>query len=57
MKCTLCGYRFREEEGKAACRGCPLAAACNKVKCPNCGFDVPVEPGLVKLFKAWRRQK
>lgn len=57
MKCPLCGDQFREEDGKAACKGCPLAGACHMVRCPNCGYDMPAEPKLVKVFKAWRRQK
>ncbi len=56
MKCPLCGYQFHEDEGEAACKGCLLAGACHMVKCPNCGYDVPVEPGLIKAFKAWRRR-
>ena len=54
MKCPLCGYQFREENGKAACKGCPLAGACHMVRCPNCGYDVPTEPKLIKVLKAWR---
>jgi rubredoxin len=56
MKCPFCGYEFREEDGKGACKGCPLAGACHMVKCPNCGYDVPMEPKVVKAFKAWRRR-
>ena len=56
MKCPLCGYQFREENGKAVCKGCPLAGACHMVRCPNCGYDVPTEPKLIKVLKAWRRR-
>ena len=56
MKCPLCGNEFREEESKAACQGCPLAGACHMVRCPNCGYDMPPEPKLPKVFKAWRRK-
>ncbi len=56
MKCPFCGHCFREEEAKNGCRGCPLAGACGMLRCPNCGYDVPVEPGLIKAFKAWRRR-
>ncbi len=56
MKCSLCGYEFREEEGEAACKGCPLAGACHMVRCPHCGYDMPVEPRLIKALKAWRRR-
>ncbi len=56
MRCPLCGYQFREEGGKTTCKGCPIAGACHMVKCPNCGYDVPTEPGLIKAFKAWRKR-
>ncbi|MFQ6122213.1 MAG: hypothetical protein ACE5LA_04045 [Dehalococcoidales bacterium] len=57
MKCPLCGYQFQEENGEAACKGCPLAGACHMVRCPNCGYDMPVEPQSVKTFKAWRKRE
>ncbi|MFC1913493.1 hypothetical protein ACFLX7_04830 [Chloroflexota bacterium] len=56
MKCPLCGNEFREEEGQATCQGCPLSGACHMVRCPNCGYDMPLEPKLAKVFKAWRRK-
>lgn len=55
MKCPLCGYQFREEDSKAACKECPLAGACHLVRCPTCGYDMPLEPRLIKSLKAWRR--
>ncbi len=55
MKCPLCGCQFREEDGKDTCQGCLLAGACHMVKCPNCGYEVPIEPGIIKAFKAWRK--
>ncbi len=57
MKCPLCGYQFMEQEGETHCPGCPLAGACHRVKCPDCGYDVPVEPKLIKVLKSWRRHK
>ena len=56
MKCPLCGFKFQEEDGRVACRGCPLAGGCHMLKCPNCGYDVPIEPRLIKALKAWRRK-
>lgn len=53
MKCPLCGYQF-EEEDVVACKGCPLFKGCNMVRCPNCGFETPAEPKLVKVMKKWR---
>ena len=57
MKCSLCSYQFQEEGVKAACEGCPLAGTCRMVRCPNCGYDMPIEPKLVRAFKAWRRRE
>ncbi len=54
MKCSLCGYQFREDEGRATCSGCPLNKPCHMVKCPNCGYDIPLEPRITKALKAWR---
>ena len=51
MKCSLCGYQFEEDETVIACKGCPLKKACNMVRCPNCGFEVPAEPKLFKVLR------
>ena len=56
MKCPLCGYQSREEDGRAACTGCLLAKACHMVKCPNCGYDIPKEPKIIRALKAWGRR-
>ena len=57
MKCPLCGYQFLEEDSRTACDGCPLSKACHVVKCPNCGYKIPMEPRLIKAIKAWRRRE
>ncbi|MBI4285834.1 MAG: hypothetical protein HY670_08070 [Chloroflexi bacterium] len=57
MNCPLCGNQFREEEGEAACQGCPMLKGCHLVKCPNCGYEVPREPGLLKNLRDWWRQR
>ena len=56
MKCPLCGCRFQEQDSQAACAGCPLTGTCHRVRCPNCGYDMPVEPKLVKALRAWIRR-
>ena len=56
MKCPLCGHQFREEEGKAGCGSCPVGGGCHMVMCPNCGYEIPKEPGLVKALKNWRKK-
>lgn len=57
MKCTLCGYEFDEQDGENACNGCPLAGSCKMVRCPNCGYDVILEPKLIKTYKKWRKDR
>ena len=57
MKCPLCGNEFREEEGKATCKGCPLGGACHMLRCPNCNYEIPEEPKLIKAIKAWKERK
>ncbi len=56
MKCALCGFEF-EEKNNQACKGCPIAGACHMIKCPNCGYEMPAETGLIKALKALRSNK
>mgnify|MGYP001103348409 CR=1 FL=1 len=52
MKCPLCGFEYKEEEGIKACMGCPMSKGkCKFQKCPNCGYKVPLEPKLIKFFR------
>jgi len=57
MKCRLCGLEFNESDGEAACKGCPVGRSCSMLKCPNCGYEVPGESGLLKLFKKWKEKR
>lgn len=52
MKCSYCGYEFNEE-GSRGCKSCPLQARCGKVKCPNCGYEMPGE----SFFRRWFRRR
>ncbi len=27
------------------------------IRCPNCNYEIPEEPGLIKAFKAWKERK
>lgn len=56
MKCPLCGIEYSETEA-ASCRGCPLARSCALVRCPNCGYEVPAEPRLLKTIRQWRNKR
>jgi hypothetical protein len=48
--CALCGARFTH--GGETCGACPLAAGCDLVRCPACGYQFPRRSSLVD---AWRR--
>lgn len=54
MKCTLCGYEYKESEAAHACKGCSLIKGCHLVKCPNCGFEMPPEPKWAKFLEKRR---
>ena len=56
-KCSFCGYEFSEEQGTAGCKGCPLHKSCGKLKCPNCGFEIPKEPKFIAWLRKWRDEK
>ena len=57
MKCPLCGLEFREEDGKKACQGCLMSKGCDMIKCPNCGYDIPAEPKIIKVLRAWKEKR
>jgi rubredoxin len=49
VKCTMCGYQFEQKAGQSACKNCPMAGGCGDlVCCPNCGFELPVEPKWIR---------
>jgi len=48
VKCAFCGHNFNEEEADLSCKGCFMAKSCKLIKCPNCGYETPLEP---KWFK------
>lgn len=52
MKCSFCGHEFNQEEALKACHGCGISK-CKMIKCPKCGYEMPPEPGLVKLLRRW----
>jgi hypothetical protein len=55
MRCALCGLEFEERDVVASCEGCPMnRGSCNMLRCPNCGYENPAEPQLLKIFKRWR---
>jgi len=57
IKCPMCNHSFSEDEGRAACAGCPLGANCGMIRCPNCNYDIPKQSRLLAIIKRIRRQK
>ncbi len=58
MKCTFCGFVFNEKAAGVACRACPMSRGCDMIRCPNCGFELPVEPDwLRKLINMLKGRK
>lgn len=51
VKCSLCGYDFKEQVAQRACKSCPMMKDCKLIKCPNCGFETPPEPKWIKYLK------
>ncbi len=50
--CALCGKRFSEEECATTCSRCAMfgTGGCHKVRCPNCGYEMPAPPRLPALI-------
>ena len=58
MKCPLCGNNFDEKNCEQGCKNCPVKKKCNLVKCPNCGYEIPISPEwLDKLLKKREKDK
>lgn len=57
MKCGLCSQEIDEKKGRSTCDGCPFAKNCDMIKCPNCGFDNPVEPKWVERVKNFFKRR
>jgi len=57
MRCALCGFEFEERDAVASCEGCPMKrGGCNMLRCPNCRYESPGEPGLLKMIRKWRKR-
>lgn len=52
----MCGWKFQESEAKTACEGCPIGNACGMIRCPNCNYEMPAEPKLVRTIRAWKEK-
>jgi hypothetical protein len=52
--CLLCGWRFRH--AGRLCSSCPLAAGCDVVVCPRCGYALPRTSQVVEWARALGRR-
>lgn len=44
MRCDFCGCKFDSDKSKSGCRGCPMNRSCQKIKCPNCNYEMYPQP-------------
>ena len=52
--CALCGARF--VHAGRVCTSCPLAAGCDVIACPRCGYQWPRSSLLVEWARALGRR-
>jgi rubredoxin len=55
VKCPLCGWAY-DPSVSSSCAACPLSRGCRVSCCPNCGYSMPPESGLVRLWRRVRRK-
>ncbi|MHA1785047.1 MAG: hypothetical protein ACTSVY_11885 [Candidatus Helarchaeota archaeon] len=56
ITCPLCGSEIDPLE--KACKTCPLTKGCNKVCCPNCGYEfIPEHINMIKFYRKIQREK
>lgn len=57
IKCGLCGFEFNENEAQTACEHCSMKKTCKLIKCPKCGYEMPLEPRWLNSLLKRRKQK
>lgn len=55
--CPMCNHRFTTEDSAQCCSRCAMfgAGGCQKMRCPQCGYEMPPParlPGLIKKVVA-----
>jgi len=52
VTCPFCNHRFSEEESAKCCNNCAMfgQGGCQKLRCPNCGYEMPAPPRLPRLL-------
>ncbi len=56
MICPACNHKYDPESSSVGCGACLMHGSCGLVKCPECGYETPREPGfLARLFQSFSR--
>ncbi len=55
-KCLFCGFEFSLDQAESVCASC-LLSSCNKMCCPNCGYEYLPEPKFIKYMRKRRNEK
>jgi len=53
IPCPLCGTDYDEAQGRACRSGCPFQAGCRLLRCPHCGYEIPVPGRLTRWLMRW----
>ncbi len=53
MTCAYCHTVFDEKTSRLACSACVVSEGCRRLRCPECGYEMPEEPAFVKRLRAW----
>jgi Fe2+ transport system protein FeoA len=58
MTCSFCGTEIDSSAARLACSACGLSGGgCRRIRCPECGFEHPEEPGFVSALRGWWRRR
>ena len=58
MRCSLCYKEFNDVQAHNSCSACLLTSGCQMIKCPNCGYEMPVESNWAKkIVNLFQRKK
>lgn len=56
MECPYCHRMFKESSADPACKGCLSRRGCQRVRCPDCGYEMPREPrSAARIRELYRR--
>jgi len=57
VKCSFCGFEFKEDEAQKGCGVCAMGKSCGYIRCPRCGYEMLKEATLVKWIRQWKEKK